>query len=829
MNNGLFKKLLPHVVAIVVFLIVTAIFCKPSLEGNVLNQTDVTGWKGSAQNVFDYKATHGHYPLWNPNVFSGMPNYQIYLHGKSVLPNFPAIISLGLPKPMNFFFAACICFYILCVAFGLNPVVSIFGSLAYAFATYNAVIIGVGHESKMWAISFMPLLLAGMILTFSKKYWLGLAISTLGAYLEIAVNHPQINFYFLLIAAAVTLAYLVDWIRKREWKHLIISGSIVIVSALIGVAGSAVTFMTSYEYSKATMRGGKSVSVEGEQVKSSKSTGLDTSYAFQYSLGKAETAVMLMPDAFGATSAKPLGDKSHVIEKLTDKGVPENQAAQVANGLPAYWGGIDGVGTSGPPYIGAIICIIALIGFVIVQTPLRWGLLAVTILAILMSWGKYLPGFNNFLFEHLPMYNKFRAPSMTLVIPGLTLPLMAVLTLQYILFGNKSKELLKADFKKILYAVGGLIGLLILIYVMMDYSSWIDRSVLMQYTDPKTGDNGFARAIVAGMKADRKGMFGGQLLRTIGFAALVLGCLYLYMRNVIKPMVIAVALAAITIIDLLVVDQDYLNADNYISPDELTSQNFVPNSVDQQISQDRNPDYRVFNNAPGWTSESRTSYFHKSIGGYHPAKLSIYQDLIDKYFSQGVDQNILNMLNVRYIIYTDQKTNVPQLAPNPYANGSCWLVKNVKLVQGPVQELQDIGTTHLKDTAIVQQSFSSQVVQPQWDSLATIKLAKFDNDTMRYSFNSSKPQFAIFSEVYYPFGWNAYIDGKKTAYCKADYVLRGLSIPAGQHSIEFIFEPSTFKRSVNIAYIASFLILIFFVGGIVMQLRRDKVKTTVSS
>jgi len=406
---------------------------------------------------------------------------------------------------------------------------------------------------------------------------------------------------------------------------------------------------------------------------------------------------------------------------------------------------------------------------------------------------------------------------------------MAVLTLQYILFGNKSKELLKADFKKILYAVGGLIGLLILIYVMMDYSSWIDRSVLMQYTDPKTGDNGFARAIVAGMKADRKGMFGGQLLRTIGFAALVLGCLYLYMRNVIKPMVIAVALAAITIIDLLVVDQDYLNADNYISPDELTSQNFVPNSVDQQISQDRNPDYRVFNNAPGWTSESRTSYFHKSIGGYHPAKLSIYQDLIDKYFSQGVDQNILNMLNVRYIIYTDQKTNVPQLAPNPYANGSCWLVKSVKLVQGPVQELQDIGTTHLKDTAIVQQSFSSQVVQPQWDSLATIKLAKFDNDTMRYSFNSSKPQFAIFSEVYYPFGWNAYIDGKKTAYCKADYVLRGLSIPAGQHSIEFIFEPSTFKRSVNIAYIASFLILIFFVGGIVMQLRRDKVKTTVSS
>lgn len=822
MNRGLIKKLLPHFIAILVFLIITAIFCKPVLEGNVLNQTDITGWKGSAQNAFEYKAAQGHYPLWNPTLFSGMPNYQVEMEGKTILPDFTKIMSLWLPKPMKFFFLACICFYILCIALNINPFIGILGSLAYAFSTYNAVIIGVGHESKMLAIDFMPLLLAGMMFTFNKKYWLGLAITTLGAYLEIAVNHPQINFYFILVAAAVTIAYLIDWIRKKEWKHIIIAGSIVIIAALIGIAGSAVTLMTSYEYSKATMRGGKTISIEGDSVSKAKTTGLDTSYAFQYSLGKAETAVILMPDAFGGSSSKPLGENSKVIEKLTDKGVPEDQAVQVANNLPRYWGGIDGVGTAGPPYIGAIICLLALIGFTVVRHPLRWGLLAVSILGILMAWGKYLPGFNSFLFAHLPMYNKFRAPSMTLVITQFTIPIMAVVGLQYILFREKSRELLKANFKKILYAVGGLLALLLIMYMVMDYGSWMDGRAMQMYTDPKTGNSDFARAIISGMKEDRKSMFGVQLLRTFAFAAVVIGLLYLYIRNILKPIVLVITLALISIIDLLLVDKEYLNSDNYVAPDELTSQNFTPNVADQRILQDRDPDFRVFNNAGDWTQEARTSYFHKSVGGYHPAKLRIYQDLIDKYFSQGLNQDILNMLNVKYFIFTDPKTNQSQSEPNPKAYGACWLVKDIKIVEGPVEEIQGIGKTNLRDTAIVQKMYSSAVIQPQWDSAAIIKLSKFDNDTMQYSFSSTKPQFAVFSEIYYPYGWNAYIDGKKTAYCKTDYVLRGLSIPAGQHAVKFIFEPDSYKRSVTIAYIASFLILILLLGGFFMEWRTTR-------
>ena len=824
MKNGFLKKLLPHLVAIVIFIVITAIFCKPALEGNVLNQHDINGWKGMAQNAFEYKAVHGHFPLWNPNLFSGMPNYQVAMEGKSILPDFTKILSLWLPRPMNFFFLACICFYILCIALRLNPVIGIFGALSYAFSTYNAVIIGVGHESKMFAIDFMPLLLSGMIFTFKRKYWLGLSLTTLGAYLEIAVNHPQINYYFLLVAAAVTIAYLIYGIRKKEWKHMVIAGAITIGTAIVGIAGCAVALLTSYEYTKATMRGGKNISIEGNTVKQEKTTGLDTSYALRWSISKPEATVLLMPEAFGGSSAKLLDENSHVVQKLTDKGIPDNSAMQVATNLPKYWGGMSDPSetTSGPPYLGVVVCLLSLIGFVIVKHPLRWGLLGVTVLSILMSWGKYLPGFNTFLFTHLPLYNKFRAPSMTLVIAEFAIPIMAMLGLQYILYREKSRELLKADFKKILYTIGGLFAVLILMYLMMDYSAPIDERILQGYTDPKTGNNEIARAIISGMKADRRSMFGGQLLRTFGFAALVIGFLYLYVRNVVKPMLVIISLGLISTIDLIAIDKEYLNEDNFVSPDELLSQNFTPTTIDQQIRQDKDPDFRVFNSAPDWTTESRTSYFHKSVGGYHPAKLRIYQDMIDKYFLGMPNQNILNMLNVKYVIYTNPQTNQQQLEPNPYAYGSCWLVKDVKIVDGPVEEIQDIGETHLRDTAIVQKTFGNAVTQPQWDSAATIKLSKFDNDTMQYSFSSTKPQFAVFSEIYYPFGWNAYIDGKKVDYCKADYVLRGLSIPAGQHAIKFIFEPASYKKGITIAYIASYLILILFLGGLFMAWRKGR-------
>jgi hypothetical protein len=823
MKNGLVKKILPHVVAILIFLIVSVLFCKPVLEGNVLNQHDVLGWKGIAQNSFDYKEKHGDFPLWNPNLFSGMPNYQIAMEGKSVLPDLNKIFSLGLPDPIHYFFIACVCFYILCLSLGLRPVVGILGALAFAFSTYNPVILSAGHMTKILTIAYMPLLLAGLILIYEKKYWLGLAVTTLGTVMEIGSNHPQINYYFFLVAGAVTIGYLVSWIKKKEWKHIGIAMGITAAAALVGIAACSFSFLIASNYAKSTIRGGKNISIEGESVKEEKTAGLDTSYAFQYSFAKAEPLVALMPDAFGGSSANPLDENSNVIKKLTAKGLPENSAVQVASALPRYWGGLES--TSGPAYIGVIVCLLGLIGFVIVKHPLRWGLLAATVLSILMSWGKFFPGFNVFLFENLPLYNKFRAPSMSLVMTQLTLPVIAVLAVQQLFFQPKSHEYLKENFKKILYTIGGLVALIAIIYIAMDYSSPTD-GYLVQRLKSMGADDEITRTTITGLKADRSAMFGGQLLRTLAFAVLLIGLIWAYLKNILKPFAIAAILAAVTLVDLLVIDKKYLNEDNYQPKEEQQAENFTKTAIDEQILADKDLSFRVYNSGPDRFSASdfRVSVFHKAIGGYHPAKLRLYQDIIERYLYSAPNPQVLNMLNAKYIITQNPQNGQQMLIPNTEAYGNCWLVKHVKIVKDDVEEIQAIGTTNLRDTAIVQQSFAANVIQPQWDSASAISLIKFDNDTMEYSANCSTPQFAVFSEVYYADGWNAYIDGKKTDYVKTDYVLRGLSLPAGKHTIKFIFEPTIVKKGMTISYIGSWFVLLFLLGGLLMAWREANKK-----
>lgn len=824
MKNPLLKKAIPHLLAVVIFLVVSALFCKPALEGNVLNQHDIVGWKGMAQNAFEYKEKNGHLPLWNPNLFSGMPNYQVTMEGKNILHPVTNTLLFSLPNPINFFFWACVCFYILCLVFRLRPIIAIFGGLAYAFVTYNPVILSAGHESKMWAIAFMPLLMAGLISIFEKKYWLGLALTAFGAYLQIGVNHPQISYYFLLIAAAVSISYLVTWIKQKEWKHIAIVSGITALAGIAGVAGNALTLLTTNEYTKYTMRGGKDVSIEGNKVVAAKTKGLDTSYAFEYSLGKAETAVILMPNAFGGSSGKTLEEDSKVVDKLVGRGVPETNAQQIAANLPGYWGGVS-PSTSGPPYLGIITCLLALVGFVLYKSPLRWGLLAVSVLAIMMAWGRYLPGFNTFLFNNLPLYNKFRAPSMTMVITQFTLPLMAMLTLQFLLFRENSRELLKKDFKKILYAVGGLTVLLSLLYIGMDYTSPIDKLIVSNKWDD-SGTDEIGRLIVSGMKQDRKAMFGGQLLRTIGLTILVLGILYMYTRKLFKPAIAALLLLVISSIDLFVIGKQYLNDDNYVSKDEMTFTNFTATQIDQQILADKDPNFRVFYLSGDAFAESRTSYFHKSVGGYHPAKLRIYQDVIERYLSVQ-HPGVLNMLNAKYFVAQDPQTKQPTYFRNDLAYGSCWLVKHVKGVDGRAAALQALDSTNLKDTAIVENTLMKSVIPPEWDSASSIRMTKFDNDAIEYEANCTGPQFAVFSEVYYPAGWNAYINGKKTAYVNTNYVLRGLSVPAGKHTIRFAFEPASYKKGSSVSFIASILILLFFLGGLFMAWREGKEQVAV--
>lgn len=830
MNNALLKKAMPHLIALVVFLVVSMVFCKPVLDGNVMNQHDNVGWKGMAQNAFDYKKEHGHFPLWNPNLFSGMPNYQVAMEGHTIFPNIVGIFSLGLPKPINFFFLACVCFYILCLVLRLNPYIAMLGGLAYSFSTYDPVIVAAGHDTQMLATAFMPLLLTGIIAAYEKKYWLGLALTTFGAYLELSVNHLQVSYYFVMIAALITIGYLVKWIKEKDFRHMAIAGAIVIIGAVLGVAGNALVLKTTSEYSKYTMRGGKDVVIENNTVKATKTSGLDTSYAFEYSLGKAETFTLLMPNAFGGGSYARFKEGSKVANKLIDKGLPAQDAEQIAQSIPKYWGKIF---TAGPAYLGVLIFLFGLIGFVVIRSPLKWSLLAATLLGIFMTWGKNFADFNVFLFEHLPLYNKFRAPSFAQVIPQLTMGIMAGLCLQRLFFAADSRAFLQAHWKKIAYTAGALFGVLLLAYIGMDYSGPYDREIIAGYTD-KNGSDEVGRAIVAALKSERTAQFGGQILRAFGIAAIAALVLYLYAKDKLKAATAILLLLVVSTLDITFTSYKYFNNDNdqfsdrneneklFVSKDDYENTNFAPSPIDQQIAQDKDPDFRVFNMAGDPWNESRTSYFHKSIGGYHPAKLRIYQDVIEKYLSAAPDGQVVNMLNAKYAIVQDRQTRQPQLVRNPDAFGPCWLVKYVKLADDRVQSLVSLGQVNLRDTAIVEKSPGLNITQPQWDSASYVKLTKFDNDAIEYEANCNGPQFAVFSEIYYPQGWNAYLDGKKTDYVNTNYILRGMSLPAGKHSIRFVFEPESVKQGRSIMFIASILIAIIFLGGLYMAWKESR-------
>lgn len=814
-----YKKLMPHVIAVVVFLAASAFFGRPALQGNVLSQHDVLGWKGMAQNSFEYKEKNGTFPLWNTHLFGGMPNFQVAMDSKSALPDLNKVFTLGLPKPINFFFLACISFYILGLVLRVNPYISMVSALGFAFSTYNPIIIGAGHETKMYAIAYMPALLAGIILIFQKYYLRGLCLASVTAVMQVGVNHPQITYYFLLIAVAVSIAYAIDWIRNKEWKHMVIAFSLAAVAGGMGVAGTAVILMPTYEYAKATMRGGKQVEIKDNNITNTKTKGLDVDYAFSYSNGLTEPLTILMPNAFGGGSSTPLPENSKVIEKLVEKGVPEASAAQVISGIPAYWGGIV-EGTTGPVYYGAILVLLALLSVLFVKSPLRWALLGVSILGIALSWGKYLEGFNTFVFNTLPLYNKFRAPSMAMVIPQFAVSVLAMLTMQAV-FINAGADFLKANFKKLLYAAGGVLAICFLVYFMQSYSAGIDKNILDAYTD-KDGNNEFGKAIVNGLKEDRKAMFFSQLLRLTGFVALLLGVAFVYSRKMINGLVAVVLLGAVSVIDLIAVGGDYLNENYYRSADELAAENFTANDTDNQILSDKDAHFRVFNTAGDRFSESRTSYFHRSVGGYHPAKLRVYQDVIETYLSAAPNTDVLNALDTRYIILQDPQRGKTAVQQNPLAYGAAWLVKGVKFADGPANELKAIGVTSLRDTVVLDKSLEKTITALAYDSTAFIKLVKYENDAVEYMTNASVPQFAVLSEVYYPFGWNAYIDGNKTEYVKADYFLRGITVPAGSHKIEFKFEPTSYYTGRTISFIVSVLILLLVAATIFWEWKKNR-------
>ncbi|MBI2282402.1 MAG: YfhO family protein [Bacteroidetes bacterium] len=828
------KNLLPHAIAVVVFLVVALVYCKPSLQGKVLQQSDVSLWKASAQNSFEYQEKHGHFPLWSNGVFSGMPAFQIVSPGSNPVSIIYAanLLTLNLPKPVSFFFLACVCFYFLSQVLRINPYIGIFGALSYAYATYNPIIISVGHDTKMQAIAYLPAFIGSLLLLYDKRYLWGTTLTALFTGLLISANHLQITYYGALIALIMSVSLGIRWIKEKDFKHLFRAAGLVIFATLLGVMVNAITLFTTYEYSKRTIRGGSELAGADSTATVTK-TGLSKDYALSYSMFKTEPLVMMFPRMYGGSShhLELAEDKSKAIEALQQ--MPQQLGQQLQGFLQFYWGGIDGAGgTAGPPYLGAIVCFLAILGFVLLDGKHKWWILTACVLTFLMSAGKYLEGFNSFLLNYLPLYNKFRAPSMILVIPTLLLSMLSVMSLNHILEQHNREELFR-KYKKGLLAVAAVFAVALLVYVTADFSGEPDK-VLLQNINTITDAQQKAaieppiRAFLNGLKQDRQNLFMGDLLRSLLFILVPALAIFLFIKKKITALTVTLAVGLFAFIDVMVIDTKYLNADNYTEASDYEDR-FKPGQVDQQITKDTGY-YRVLDVSQGiaaaFNGGPLTAYFHNSIGGYHPAKLSIYQDLIEKQLYQFPNcLPVLDMLNTKYIITSAQQNGQQLMAQqNPEALGATWFVSTLTYKKGPAEVMKELTNFNPKDTAILDEADRKNLVaNATRDSSAFIKLVYNDNDIIEYKSSSKNTEFAVFSEIFYDGGWIATIDGKETPIVRTNYVLRGLQVPAGEHRIVFEFKPASFHTSNRAAIGASAFIWLMLIGAVIITLRKPKV------
>lgn len=813
----------PHLIAVFVFLAVAVVYCRPVFNGKVLEQEDVKQWQGMAHNSFEYKETHGHFPLWSNGMFSGMPAFQIAMDTQSIcVPNlFYNLFTLYLKKPASFFFLACICFYFLTMVLRTNPYIGIIGGLAYAYATYNAVIVAVGHDTKMQTIALMPGVIGALILVCEKKYWLGMVLTALFTALMISFNHIQIIYYTMIIAGGLLLGYGIPWIRRGESRLLLRTIALALGAAVVGILCNAVALFTTFDSSKETVRGGSELAdAQSNYTKD----GLSEQSAFGFSMYKLEPFVMLVPDIYGGSTELQLpASKSRAVRALNK--MPGNLAALIGeNGPRYYWGGV-GEFFSGPPYVGAIIILLAIVGFFILDNRHKWWVLAVCVVTIAMSWGGYFQSFNGFLLKYLPLYNKFRGPSMILVVPTFLFCMMAVLSLQKIL-KMEDRKMLWRHYGWGLLTMAGIFIVLAALYYNFSYSSDWEGDLLQKAAAQGKTAMAYMTDFVQGLRADRQQLFGQSILRALILVTAAALTIAFYLRKKLRPALLLGVVGVLGFGDVMSMDLNYLNVGNY-EPRAEYQQNFEATDADREIMADKGY-FRVFDlrdsMSNALTYGAMTAYFHNSIGGYHAARLKIYEDLINRQlFNFPNCAPVINMLNTKYIIQpaTDGGDTVVR---NKGWLGPVWFVRGVRFEPTAGAVMNALSHFHPKDTAILFSKDSAGAAYDiTGDTTGFIQLIKNDNDVVTYQCESPYRRFAVFSEVYYKRGWRAWIDEKEVPIIRTNYVLRGLSIPKGRHVIRFIFRPLSYYLGRQMQWMASIIFLLMAVGTVIVFVREHPI------
>jgi len=830
MEKTWYKPILPHAIAVGVFLLVSFLFCQPAFQHKALTQHDNDQWKAMSHSSYVYKDAHGHFPLWTQSMFSGMPAYQIAMDAPALSPQYLVytILTLHLPDPANFFFLGCICFYILAMALRVNPWAGIIGALAYAYTTYNPTALVVGHETKIQAIQIMPAFLAGLVLIFEKRYWPGTAILALFTALLIAANHPQISYYAGIIAVFMTIAYAIRWIKAGDYRHLLTAGLLTVAGAVVGLACNAVVTFTTLDYARASLRDGSALATPGGNVTT---TGLSQDYALSYSMYKTEAFELLVPKIYGGGGN---GNINAMINPDDSKAIADiqNLPPQGANifqyYLNYYWGGISPDGTGGPAYAGAIICFLALISFFLLDGKHKWWILAASLFGIFISWGGYFVDFNAALLKLIPGLNKFRAPSVAICIPNLLLIWLAMLSLDKLLsLSAAERTRIWQQYKKGLYLTGGVFAVLFLCYFSFDYTNVLDSELPRRFAgneQPQVQE--LIRNFLHDLRADRQSIFFDSIIRSLLFILGAAALAGLWIKGKLKPLIAFWAIGALAVIDILALDTLYMNNDSYRDVEEAQTP-FTPTPADQQVSTDTTY-YRVLDlryGARNIRNLATTAWFHRSIGGYHPAKLSIYEDLLEnqleKYPQQG--QSVVNMLDTKYYLLPSASGRGDSVAINPDANGPAWFVKAIRTYPAPRALMDALANLDTKDTALLFNG-ENAVTNPQSPG-DTIYLIHNDNDEIIYHSTSSQPRFAVFSEIYYNRGWQTYIDNHEVPILRTNYVLRGLAVPAGQHTIRFVFHPASYYIGRTIQILASILLLGLLAFAALKEYRR-KLKTT---
>ncbi len=788
------KSMLPHLIAVAVFFGISLAYFSPILEGKKLYQSDKVNFIGMSKEITDHRENYNEEPLWTNSMFGGMPAYQISAkYNANLVKKIDKLFQGFLPRPAGLVFLYLIGFYILLMSLKIDYRLAIFGAFAFAFSSYFFIILEAGHNTKAHAIGYMAPLLASVLMTIRGRWLAGGALTALFTSLMLNANHLQITYYLVMLFLVLGVVKLIESIKEKQLHSYLKSVGVLLLAGVLGASTNITRILTTYEYGEESMRGKSELTNDLDN----KTSGLDKDYATAWSYGKAESFTLLIPNFHGGASQGELGTDSETYKAIKQS----PQARTLIKQLPLYWG--TQPFTSGPVYAGAIVCFLFVVGLFLLKGYMRWWVILTTILMLALGWGKNFMPLTEFFLEFFPGYNKFRAVSTTLVIVELLLPLFGFLGLQKLLAENDKAENQKAV-KWGLIITGGVCFVFALMPTM--FFDFVGSS------DEQLKGMGWP---VDAIQSDRASLLSSDAWRSLVFILLSAVALWLYLSNTLKKQHLILIVGLLIVGDMWTVNRRYLDTDDFVSKRKVAKP-FSPSMADQQILADSDPNFRVFNTAVNTFNDASTSYYHKSIGGYHGAKLKRYQELIDAHISKG-NMNVLNMLNAKYFIVSNQNQKLAQR--NPSALGNAWFVKDLQMVANADEELAALSTVNTAEQALVDQRYSDLIPSFVFDSTASIQLTDYKANQLSYTANCSKNQLAVFSEIFYDKGWNAYLNGELVPHFRANYVLRAMPIPAGNHQIEFKFEPRTYKTGEGISLASSAILLLLLIGVAYTELK----------